>query len=179
MFPVATENWNTSTNQPHAHKPEIISKPVIQPMGESVHQQHSSPQGSDKHFEANALPRRENFSQQPDSMNGDVKQYMASNHTQQKDNSETVDDIVSQISIKNTHAHSLHKNEKEEEGGLKGFFGLIGGTKKASDKKEDENRHIEIKDTRSNNGGSENNAQQKSKDDDSFEIPAFLRRSLY
>ena len=179
MFPGATESWNAPISQPHAHKPEVISKPIM-PItnGVNTHQQHLSPQGNDKQFEENTLARRENFSQPLEAINGDTKEYISLNQTQ-KDSPETVDDILSQISNKNTNAHALHKNEKEDEGGLKGFFGLIGGTKKSSDKKEDENRRIEIKDTRSQNATSENNGHQKSKDDDSFEIPAFLRRSLY
>lgn len=67
---------------------------------------------------------------------------------------ETVDDIVTQIfNNKDDHIKAEKPVEK------RGFLGL----KTSSSKKE-----AEIKDT-----------EEKSKDDDSFEIPAFLRRSLY
>ena len=81
---------------------------------------------------------------------------------------ETVDDIVSQISIDSPAPQASTQAEKQQDdSSLKGFFGLMRNNK---DEKEG-NDKIAVSKTSQSSG--------TQKDDDNFEIPAFLRRSLY
>jgi len=91
---------------------------------------------------------------------------------------ETVDDIVSQLSKQKPDANLAQTQQKSEDNGIKGFFGLMGNSKKPSDKKDADSRPIEIKESTTTTKEADS-AMQKPKQDDSFEIPAFLRRSLY
>jgi cell division protein FtsZ len=83
---------------------------------------------------------------------------------------ETVDDIVSQISVSDRRppmGNGHFEEKKSDDSGLKGFFGLI----RKGDDKSDMDKKIEVSE-------SQNQASGK-KEEDNFEIPAFLRRSLY
>ncbi len=175
MFPVATENWTNQEQQSLHRDTSPKNNPPL--ATNNITEQHSASQAVEKRqFDVTQQPKKEYYAQSHDT--NQVK----NNNYSPKENIETVDDIVSQLSKQNEQSHFGHHYEKPEESGLKGFFGLIGNTKKTSDKKEDDNRRIEIKDARTQSQSSAipvNNPQQKTKEDDSFEIPAFLRRSLY
>jgi hypothetical protein len=185
MFPGSTENWNTQISQPpQSRHHENIAKPVVEHTNNFDTDHRNSVHGNNGAM-AKKQPEpqqfaRDNIHQPKETINSDTKEYIVSkNVPQQKESHETVDDIVSQISSQNPKGNFSHHVEKEEENSLKGFFGLMGGTKKTSEKRDDENRHIEIQDPKLQNSAGSNTQQPKSKDDDSFEIPAFLRRSLY
>ena len=93
---------------------------------------------------------------------------------------ETVDDIVSQIAMGERKAPQPHKNtvasgnvaqkSNNDDSGLRGFFGLMRGGAKPTEQTASmpkDNQESTIK------------TEKSSKDEDNFEIPAFLRRSLY
>ncbi|MEM6603393.1 MAG: cell division protein FtsZ [Pseudomonadota bacterium] len=84
---------------------------------------------------------------------------------------ETVDDIVSQINAQKTNGASPISVEKNEDTGMKSFFGF--GRHKDDWASQNPDK-IEV---RSAADGAE--AGDKKGSDDNFEIPAFLRRSLY
>lgn len=184
MFPDSNENWTNQPNQHHNNKSDTVIKATTPSAPRSGTEQQSSSYmnagAEKKHFEIPEPSKPEYYSQQSDNTH-DAKGHSQVNNNgyAQKEIPETVDDIVSQLSKQNVQPHFSTQSDKQEEGGLKGFFGLMGHNKKASDKKEDENRRIEFKDARTQPPATSQNAQPKSKDDDSFEIPAFLRRSLY
>jgi cell division protein FtsZ len=144
MFPGSTENWNIKSNNSETSTVHSsVEEQKVAPL--STHQYNVPINNSAPHN-----------SQTNNSFNNKA---------------ETVDDIVTQLSKQKNNINFSQTNEKQEDTSVKGFFGLIGNNKKANDKKEDDNRPIEIKEAEK--------PVAKSKDDDSFEIPAFLRRSLY
>lgn len=169
MFPGSTENWNAQISGAN-NRSDSVSKPSPEHINMTNGAMSHNAQSEQRGFEAKSNRDAVNHSEVATS-----KEYNPlKNGGHQKESLETVDDIVSQISHNNPVNGFTNHQDKEEETSIKGFFGLMGGTKKASDKRDDENRRIELSDTKD-----ANLAQAKSKDDDSFEIPAFLRRSLY
>ncbi len=185
MFPDSSESWNNQIHHNHSGKNDTVLKATTPAAVHNNTEQHSLQQinsvAEKKHSDAGNASKEMYYAPQSD-VNSDSKGYdQKKNAYAQKETSETVDDIVSQLAKQNDtlQIQAQHNDKQPEESGLKGFFGLMGNTKKTSDKKDDENRRIEIKDARTQPTGTPQTAQHKSKDDDSFEIPAFLRRSLY
>lgn len=172
MFPGSNEIWGAGVTTQQDSKLGIMSKNSTHSISQSIAQENPSSDNVQK-----ASEKRDN---QFEVDRNNTKDFLQTNSqvSMQKENVETVDDILSQLSNQVNQSQLSNHNEKQEDTGLKGFFGLMGNSKKSFDKKEDEAKRIEIKDIRTQQVGS-STIQQKNKEDDSFEIPAFLRRSLY
>jgi cell division protein FtsZ len=160
-----------------------ISQPMFPGGNESWHTKATISEVSPEHKSQQTDDKVQSLSQKPIIASPSYQQSGVTEHNnnpvsynpQQNDavdnKAETVDDIVSQLSKQKNNINFSQGNEKPEDTGIKGFFGLMGNNKKANDKKEEDSRPIEIKETEK--------SASKAKEDDSFEIPAFLRRSLY
>jgi len=176
MYPGSNENWNAAPQNTSSQSNMRIAE--TSPTNQRSHSYVEKQQ-----INTNSIPAKDPSSSQQNTnhnnaMQGRYGQSPAHHNTHSNEQSETVDDIVSQLSKQNTTTNFAQPSEKNEESGIKGFFGLMGNNKKTNDKKDDDSRHIEIKETTSQ-AKEAPSTNQKPKDDDSFEIPAFLRRSLY
>lgn len=170
MFPGSNENWNVGDSPktqeaPKASMSSPASAPQASPSSVSMDNKPKSP------YVSSASVSNNMHSSQENTQNRNVN---ASN--------ETVDDIVSQLSKQKSNVNFDSQSERQEDNSIKGFFGLMGNKKSASDKKSDDDRPIEIKEAKKDPVKENKDTTpppSKGKDDDSFEIPSFLRRSLY
>lgn len=186
MFPGSSENWNTnpalkpSSGSIASETPKSVSSsaPYIPASGQNA---SSAEKASDIHSVSTSNQGINSVNTGPANFQSNQTNTQTSNLSQSLVGGvDTVDDIVSQLSQqKNAIANHNQQLEKQDDTSIKGFFGLM-GSKKSSEKKDDESRVIEIKDAK-NDVSSAQPAPSvtKPKEDDSFEIPSFLRRSLY
>lgn len=154
MFPGGGDSWNTNS------KPAAPAAPIASPYSSFAQQNaaaRTAPQPEMK--PAHTTPP---ISSPAPQMSAPAPQQEKAYHEVATNVKETVDDIVSQIAMP---SHKVApQEEKKDDAGLKGFFGMMRSPKE-SEKEAD--KKIEVSES------------SPKKDEDNFEIPAFLRRSLY